>query len=328
MFVATATVAHAAPPVKLELATEQGLQITAPQRWLQRLAQAGIYDVRIRAAARGERPRIENIGTDGRPQYRAVGVLTARGELQLPGRTFRDSSLAQLQAYLEQVAAQGPDAMAAPRGQFGLTERQFAALLADFTQPVTFATDGQPPRAVVDRLTARMTVPVEIDTAAARSLAAAAPMADELQGLTTGTALALLLHNEGLMLRPESGTLQPVVVRITAADPKAEAWPVGWKPKQPPVELAPSLFEHVNVEIDGYTLQETLDAVAPRIKVRYYWDRAALAADHIDPNAVKITLPRTRTFYKSILNRALAQAHLGTKLRIDEAGTPFLWITR
>ncbi len=328
LLVTLAASASAAPSVELELATQQGLQITAPQQWLQRLTSAGIDNVRIRAATAGERPRLENIGTERQPHYRVVGVLTSRGELQVPGRVFRQSGLAQLKAYLQQAAAQGPDAMTAPRGQFGLTERQFATVLADLTQPVDFATQGQAPRAVVDRLAARMSVPVEIDAAAGRALRTAAPLDDELQGLTTGTALAMLLHNEGLVLRPESGTTRPVVLRITAADPTAEVWPVGWQPKQPPVELAPALFEFVNVEIAGYTLQETLDAVAPRIKVPYYWDRAALAADRINPDAVKVTLPRTRTFYKRVIDRALAQAHLGTKLRIDEAGTPFLWITR
>jgi hypothetical protein len=41
-----------------------------------------------------------------------------------------------------------------------------------------------------------------------------------------------------------------------------------------------------------------------------------------------VTLPRTKTYYKRVLDRVLAQARLGAQVRIDEAGTPFLWITR
>jgi hypothetical protein len=328
LVIVAATTACAAPPVELELATQQGLQITAPQEWLQLLANAGIDNVRIRAATGGERPHVENIGTDQQPYYRVLGVLTARGELQLPGRTFRRSDLARLKDYLQQVAADGPDTMTTPRGRFGLTEKESAAVLADLTQSIDFPTKGQPPRTVVDRLAAKLSLAITADAAAERALRAAAPLPDELQGLTTGTGLAIMLRGCGLSLRPEKVAGRPVVLRITTADPSVDAWPVGWEPDKPPIELAPALFEFVNVAVDGYTLRETLDAVGPRIKVPYFWDHAALAAHQIDPDAVKVTLPRTRTFYKRVLDRVLAQAQLGARLRVDEAGTAFLWITR
>jgi hypothetical protein len=339
--IAAAAGAYAAPPVGLEVATEPGLQITAPQEWLQLLTRAGIDNVRIRAATGDERPRAENIGSDQQPHYRVVGVLTSRGELHLPGRTFRRGDLARLKEYLQQVAAEGPDAVIAPRGRFGLTESQFAAVLANLAQPIDFPTEGQPPHTVVDRLAAMLSYPLTTDTDADRALRTAGPLPDELQGLTTGTGLAILLHGYGLALRPEKTVAGPVVLRVeaggssastTTGEPpvttNADAWPVGWDPDKPPVALAPTLFESVNVAIDGYTLRETLEAIGPRIKVPYYWDHAALAADQIDPDAVKVSFPNSRMSYKRLLDRVLAQSRLGIKLRVDEAGTAFLWITR
>ena len=79
----------------------------------------------------------------------------------------------------------------------------------------------------------------------------------------------------------------------------------------------------LNVEIDGYTLTEAIDAIGPRIKIPIYWDHTALAAAHIDPTAIKVAVPKTRTYYKRVLDRVLAQAHLAGQLRTDEAGTRF-----
>jgi hypothetical protein len=105
-------------------------------------------------------------------------------------------------------------------------------------------------------------------------------------------------------------------------------WPVGWETEKAPGEIAPSLFKQLNAEIDGYTLAATLAAIGPRLKLPYYFDHAALAADQIDPAAVNITLAPARLSYKRLLDRVLAQARLGNELRADEAGTVFLWITR
>ena len=82
-----------------------------------------------------------------------------------------------------------------------------------------------------------------------------------------------------------------------------------------------------NVEISGFTLEETLAAIGPRVKIPIYMDHAALAAHKIEPDKIQVRLARTRTIYKRVIDRVLAQAKLGSQVRIDEAGTPFLWIT-
>ena len=86
-------------------------------------------------------------------------------------------------------------------------------------------------------------------------------------------------------------------------------------------------MEFLNVEIEGYTLQEAIDAIAPRLKLPIFWDHAAFAEHKIDPATIQVHVPRTRTFYKRILDRVLAQARLA-ELRVDEAGTAFLWISK
>ena len=303
------------------------MQITAPQQWLQLLAGLGIENVRIRGANSGDRPALENRGSDEKPSYHVVGILTSSNELRLPGGVFRTSDREKLRDYFTRLGADGTEAITAPTGRFGLTEKQFTAVHADLAQPIDFVTEGLAPKSMLDKLQRRFALRLAPDATAERVLREASPIQDEVGNLTAGTGLALLLKSYGLVLRPEKSLGQPVVMRITAAD-DAESWPVGWPPERSPGEVAPVLMEFLNVEIDGYTLTETIDAVAPRIKLPIYCDHAALAARKIDPNAVQITLPRTRTFYKRVLDRATAQARLAGSVRVDEAGTAFYWISK
>jgi hypothetical protein len=332
--------AFSAPPVELELATESGVQITAPQQWLQLLTTLGIDDVRIRSAGSGDQPRLENRGTDSQPRYHVVGILSAGEELRLPGGTFHAADRARLKDYFAKISADGSEGATAPRGRFGLTEKQLAIVNADLAQPLDFTTKGLTPRAVLDRLQAKFESRILTDDDADRLLRDAAPVADELKGLTAGTSLAILLRGYGLELRPEKSLGKPVVYRVALmphdvapsekpdSSKDEKSWPVGTESSKSPRDVAPVLMDSLNVEIDGYTLAEAVDAIGPRIKLPIYWDHEALAAGHIDPAAVKVSVPKTRTYYKRVLDRVLAQAHLAGQLRVDEAGTAFLWITR
>jgi hypothetical protein len=87
-------------------------------------------------------------------------------------------------------------------------------------------------------------------------------------------------------------------------------------------------MEFLNVEIENYTLQETLDAIQPRVNIPFLVDHWKLTKLGIDLNSIPVRIPQTRTFYKRALDRALAQGRLVGRLRVDEAGKPFLWITR
>jgi hypothetical protein len=339
---AFALTSRAAAPVELELATERGVQVTAPHEWLQLLTQVGIDNVRVRGARPGDRPAVQNIGTSERPRYHVTGILTLRNELLLAGGTFSRGDRSRLKDYFERLAADGADSLTAPRGMFGLTEKEIEAVFADLAQPIDFETEGQLPRAVIDRLQTAFASKVVVDAEADPALRDATPCADELQGLSAGTGLAIMLRSDGLVLRPDKPRGQAVVYRIAllennvltrstlgkTTDHELRQWPIGWEPQKPPGAAAPSLLEFLNAEIDGYTLEETLAAISPRLKIPLYLDHAALAAHHIDPAKIQIRLPRTRTFYKRLLDRVLAQARLGSEVRVDEAGTPFLWITR
>jgi hypothetical protein len=78
----------AGSPIELELVTEQGVQITAPQQWLQLLAGIGIEHVQIHGGGQGDEPKVTNRGNAKAANYLVVGVLSSRDQLLLPGGTF------------------------------------------------------------------------------------------------------------------------------------------------------------------------------------------------------------------------------------------------
>jgi hypothetical protein len=353
-----AAAAVAAPSIDLELVTERGVQITAPQQWLQLLAGIGIENVRIRGAKSGDRPKVSRSGSVERPSYEVVGFITARDQLLVPGGSFSRADRGRIKDYFERLLADGAEALTAPRGMFGLTEKEIEAVFTDLAQPIDFETKGRPLRAVVNQLQAKFVSKLAWDASVEGVLRAAEPAADELKDLAAGTGLAMMLRPNELVMRPQKSRGEPVVFRVgsdlsTAAattqdrattvppatslrqeragktdDESIQHWPIGWEPHETPGRTAPSLFEVRNAEIDGFSLTETLAEIGRRIKIPMYIDRAALAAHGIDPSQVQVRLAKTRTSYKRVIDRAAAHARMHSQVRVDEAGNAFLWISR
>ncbi len=209
----------AGPPVELEIVTEQGVQITAPQQWLQLLTGIGIDHVQVRGGQSGDEPKITNQGTARTASYHVVGVLTSRDQLRLPGGTFSRSDRAQLKDYFAKLGADGTDAVTAPHVRFGLTEKELTAVLADLAQPIDFETKGLTPRAFADQLQKSLALKPSIDAEASEAMRAAPPAVDELKGVAAGTALAITLRNCGLVMRPEKQRGQPVAYHVVVAGP-------------------------------------------------------------------------------------------------------------
>ena len=172
--------------------------------WLQLLTSIGIDRVQIHGAEAGDGPKIRNDGTPRQPSYHVVGVLTARDQLVLPGGRFARSDRARLKDYFDRLGADGAEAMTAPKGRYGLTEKELKAAFADLTQPVDFETKGQSARAVIDRFQKILGQKLVLDADADRLIGVASPVANDVKGLSAGTALAIVLRDCGLVMRPRS----------------------------------------------------------------------------------------------------------------------------
>ena len=326
-FLGSAAIAWAAPLVSLELSTEKGFPLGGERKWLMLLKDCKLTNIRFRSQRAGSKIEIKNRGTEESPNYVVVGVLTARNTLRLPGVEFRYGERAAITKWVEKLKADGMEGVTAQTGVFGLTKKQILEVHQALTGKVNFSTRGLTNAEAVARIARGLQLELTLDPTARAAMASPEKVADELQGLSAGTSLAIILRPLGLVLVPNRPAGKMVRLVVMSADQVQESWPIGWPPQKNPGLMLPVLFKNLEVEIKEVALGTALEALAPRVKAPFVFDYNALARDRIDLATVKVSVPAGRTYYKKILDRVLSQARLYCEIRVDEVNTPFLWIS-
>jgi hypothetical protein len=318
---------RAEPRVDFEVATQEGLAIDGAQRWQKLLVSVGVDGVRIRGMNADDQPKIFERGTKDRPSYQVVGILTAREKLVVPGATFTSRDIAGLRKYLAALRLDGEAGVTERKGAFGLTAKQLVSVNAELARPIDFATKGAKPAAVITQIAQGLKIQLVVAQNAAGALQQGDPCLDEVQGLTYGTGLAALLRPYGMVLRPHRPAGGEIQLVITPAQQGLEAWPIGWPGEKKDRELLPVLYEFLTVEIDGIEMSTALAALQERIKVPFLQDHNSLARHRVEPAKITVSVPTGRSYYRKILERVLLAGKLKLEVRVDEAGTPFVWIT-
>src|SRR5205814_8732531 len=203
--------------------------------------------------------------------------------------------------------------------------QQLVAVHEALAVPVQGSTLGQPPRETAKKIADRLPYKFTSDEVAQRALAEGEAIADELEGISSGTALAVILRPLGLVMFPEKNG-QEIRLRIAVNRDAKEFWPVGWPLKGNPGETLPELFKFLKVNIGDASLSEAITAIASRVKAPVLYDYNALARARINLST-KVSLTESNIFYSRALDRLLSQARLKYEIRLDEADKPFLWIT-
>jgi hypothetical protein len=319
-------VAHAAPPVDLELATEPSFPLGGTQSWLELFKRLGQTSIRIRQAEPGERESMQNEGTAEQPQYHVIGILTRSNRLRLPGGEFGLSDRARIGDWITRLrdeGAAGPVKTAA----FGLTEEQLVAFHDKLAATVPFTTRGRRAGDVARDIVRLAAVEFTVSEAARQAFQGDELLEDELRSLSCGTALAAAIRPLGLVMRPEKAVGGKIRLHLCDVREVEESWPIGWPLKDIPVKASPKLMESLKVTIANRPLTEALEAIQPRVEVPFLFDRNALARKRIDPGTAKVSYTKERTSYFDILKSLFFQAGLTCELRADEAEKPFLWIS-
>lgn len=314
--------------VDMELVTDANFPAASQQQWYRLLTDLKVDNLRIRKAIAGDKAEITVGGTGSNPVYRVTGILRASGELVVPGGKFSSRDRGPLAEWIAKLRAEGPERVqAGDKLPFGLTPSQFAAVNADLARKVSFSTKDLQVHEAVSRIARGLKFSVAVDPSAAQSLQRAEPLREELQGITSGTALAYALRSAGLVLEPRLDARKQPEYAIAKGASNRTPWPVGWPADKPARELLPELFEQLNVEFDDVLLTEALAAIGERLKAPVLFDHYALARHGIDLEKTAISLAPARLAYAIILRKILHQADLKGEWRIDEAGRPLLWVT-
>jgi hypothetical protein len=258
------------------------------------------------------------------------GMLDSKGQLIFPDQTFTQSDVGKLAAWLDELRTYGAQGNPDGRPAWGLTKEQFGVIHSALKRPLDTEPRDVELSKVIERLTLPADVPLRFSTAAARILKdreSRAAVEQSLKGISQGTALAVILNDQGLAFRPRRLPDGTVELAVTTADEGGGAWPVGWPRRQSPPETAPALFEIKTIDLQDEPLDGILEAAAGVIGIPILIDRPALAAKNIDLAQVKITYPRKRTTWITALNSFTYKAKARPEILIDEAGKPFLWVT-
>lgn len=311
--------------IDIQVAMRPGVPITAPQVWARRLGKLGLDRVQIRSMRGDEKPSAEI--NEEKNRVKVVAILSPRDELFLPDHRFRAHDLRALQKYFEELPHTLIEA-GIERGLFGLTKEDFNLVLLQLEQPLGMKTAGRTAAEVLAHCEARLRLKFEQHDVARANLRIRKPLAAELEKLSMGTALAIALREAEVTIRPAevAGSRPKFVVEPYLRD--ANVWPTGWDAEASPRQLAPKLFEQLNIEIAGFTLGKTIEALEPRMAVPVVYDYWTLERLKIEPAKIPVKLPKRKTYLKGAVDRLLSQARLLGEIRIDERGKAFLWITQ
>ncbi len=328
LVVGTTRVAAADARIEVELLTGNALEATASQRWYPILTGAGIADLRIRSPQDGDRVTIVKRGESATPTYVVTAMLTSRNELVLPGARFQPGDTRGVHTWFERLRIAGPEVAGSAQAlPFDLAPQMLAEAKTILARVNTASTRDVPTWDVLRNLHQQLDGRLRMGPSVRARLESAEAVVDELQGLSVGTVLAAVLRPAGLAFAPtrsKSGELQFVVSIPTA---NSETWPVGWPAELRRRELAPKLFDNLNVEISGVSVGNAVEAIRQRLELPLLYDHNALAAEGVELDQVQASLPAKRTSYSLALQRLLRQAELKLELRSDEANRPFFWVT-
>ncbi len=310
--------------VEIEVIMGRDSSLLAPQEWSRLLGEAGFQRPMIRNGRPGDELGIKNRGSQDKPAYLVTAHLSG-GTLILPPRTrFTRHDAKAIAVWLQELKDNNSNTILQPKKMFGMTARQLEMVEQGADVPVAVSTSGKSRLEIVDRLVGNLPHPLVFAGAAKQRLSQEGVVQNELRGLSTGTALAAILHPVGFVLVPEAKGGQ-VNWTIRESSPQSAGWPLGWESPRTPGKTLPGLFKASQTQAVALPLKSALDQLAAKIAVPLVFDHNRITADRIDLEAT-VKMRAGRMSLKTIFTGLLRQVGLKFELRVDENDKPFLWI--
>ena len=259
-----------------------------------------------------------------------VGALDSAGRLIFPDQVFTEDDAEKLAVWINELRLYGAQGDPTGRPVWGLTKEQFGVIHAALKKPLSADTKDVEITKAVGLFELPQEHPVRFSPEAVGRLkerGGQVRVSQSLQGISQGTALAVLLAEQGLGFRPRRLPDGKIELTVYPLEEKSNVWPVGWPRESNVPDTCPELFQFKTVELDDKPLDEVLEAVAGVIKIPILIDRQGLDAKGVDVSQVKITYPRKRTTWSEALRSFTFKAKSKLEVLIDEAGKPFIWIT-
>ena len=301
------------------------------QTWIQALSQVGADQLKIQTVGR-PKPSINEaeVGSSVIIQIKAV---ISGSKIKFPGKTFARTDVGGISAFLDKLRADGAQTTLATKKAFGLTSTQLVDVHQRLSLKNARATQSEPWKKVVSGLLDGVSMTYELSPAAKDALATDATIDVDLNGFTTGTVLAILLRQQGLVFHPTHKQGRGVVLKIDVKDDVKEFWPPGWPVEKAPVNAFPKMFKRIPLQVNQTPLASVLTAIERRLDLPFVVDPAAVKdkqGNPIDLNKTLVSYNKAKTSYSLALSKMLLQnkPRLRHEIRQDENETQFLWISK
>ena len=314
--------------INVELLTgEEGVGLKA-QQWGRILEKLDVTHTVRRATPKDKIGITEKKSGDSIRRVQVVGRLDKSGRLVFDDRVYSEEEADKLAAWFDELRGYG--ALGSPTGQpvWGLTKQQFGALHDVLRQPLVQDTQDREFAEALKLFAFPPEFPVRLSDAAVKVLqdkGRGATVTQSLSGISRGTALAILLSEQGLCFKPQRLPDASIILSVEPLREPSDAWPVGWPPEHPIPSLAPKLYAQSQIDLTDIELDGVLDAAVDYVGMPILFDRTALAAKQVDLKK-KVSHPGKRTTWGLALRSLLAQVNAKPEILVDESGRPFVWV--
>lgn len=314
------------------LLPERSLGSVDAQKWARIFADWKV-PMRVRRSVLDEKPDVSERKIGTIRMVKVMGQMDRSGKIQFPGRSYSFSQTSKLKEWIEELQTYG--AQGAPDGKpaWGLTAPQFRVVHGQLSKVTTKKTNGQLLHAVLNDLQVPGTLPISYTTDAVQKIATTDELPSvrqDVSGLSRGTALAIVLSEQGLCFRPRRTPAGGFQLQVDLASNVSDPWPAGWGLDTLKITrraAAPKMFEMVPVQLNDASLLKVFDIVAQNTEVPIFVNDFALAEKNINPNTLTVNYPRKRTSWSLLLKSISIQQRLRQELVIDEKGKAFIWVT-
>lgn len=316
----------------IELLLEDRSGAVAAQQWgriFQDLGEA----VRIRSPLQSDQPEIREQKLGRLRRVFLVGVLDRSGNLVFPQHKFSRSDVKKLAEWIRELKTFGAQGNPEGKPAFGLNETEFTGVFTALSTIVDQDTQDVSLDVAIARLGLPGKYPVRMTSSAVDWIKQKHPdkkTSPNLQGISQGTAFAILLNGYGLGFRPLRTPQGSIELAVSPLTETTDRWQVGWSPEEldlKPPQVAPNLYKIVPVELEEVPLADVLRGIAVAAEIPVFVDEYALQTRQIDIDTLIVNYPRRKTMW-SMLLRGITNPHfLARRVLVDENNRGFVWIT-
>jgi len=268
------------------------------------------------------------VGTSLR-EITIIGRIEDDGTIVVEDRKFLPHEEVKFREWIKELRTYGVQGTPQGKPIWGLSLKQFEELFAALASPVEESFVGKPLKLAIREMKLPESFPLHIDESARVVLDEKVEVGviSEVQGLSHGVALSILLKEQGLGFYPRRTPEGVIELGIASREERDDVWPTGWPPQGNQFDLVPELTTLTNLETVDQPLEDFMKRIEEIVQLPILYDRYAMANDKIDIGNCTVNLPSRRMTWITGLRTALFKHRLRPEIVTDEGGRPYLWIT-